>query len=46
MNGRWVGVLLAMVASVLVVRLNRDILDVKETFPELTRIPVVRLLWR
>ncbi|MBN8636751.1 MAG: flippase [Anaerolineae bacterium] len=42
----WVGVLLAMVASVLVVRLNRDILDVKETFPELTRIPLVRLLWR
>ncbi len=42
----WVGVLLAMVASVLVVRLNRDILDVKETFPELMRIPLVRLLWR
>jgi len=42
----WIGVLLAIVASVLVVRLNRDILDVKETFPELTRIPLVRLLWR
>ncbi len=42
----WVGVVLAMVTSVLVVRLNRDILDVKETFPELMRIPIVRLLWR
>ena len=42
----WVGVVFAILASILVVRLNRDVLAVKDTFPELMRIPLVRLLWR
>lgn len=33
---------LAVVASVLVVRLNRQLLNVQQTFPELLRIPLVK----
>lgn len=38
----YVSVGLAVVASLLVVRLNRELLNVEQTFPELLRIPLVK----
>jgi O-antigen/teichoic acid export membrane protein len=40
----YVSVLVALLASVLVVRLNRQLLNVEQTFPELLRLPLMKYI--
>jgi hypothetical protein len=37
----YISIALAGIGSLVVLRLNRDILNVKQTFPELLRLPLV-----
>jgi O-antigen/teichoic acid export membrane protein len=41
----YIGILLAGVISLIVLVINRDVLNVEQTFPELMRFPLVRLLF-